>query len=241
MKHLINMNNYLYLLLNLASVSIPLLYSVFEKEFHFIKHFKKALISIIALAIPFLIWDFWFTHKAIWGFNSNYHLSVLLLGMPVEEWLFFFCIPYSCLFTHQAFKYYLPNFKLPKKITVVISILLILSTSIILIFNADKCYTLINFTYYILLMVFSLKYCLKTLREFYPSFLVILIPFFAINGVLTGSFIDFPIVWYNNSENIGFRIFTIPFEDVFYAFNLLFSIQLVFNFLNSDKKYQKHI
>ena len=61
------------------------------------------------------------------------------------------------------------------------------------------------------------------LQKFYITFLVILIPFFIVNGILTGSFIQNEVVWYNNAENLGIRLFTIPIEDSFYAFSMLFS------------------
>ena len=228
------MSTYLYLILNLGSLSIPLLYSIFEKKFHFIQYLKITFISILLVAIPFLVWDAFFTSIGVWGFNSDYHLSLFILNMPIEEWMFFFCIPYACLFTHEVVKYYFPNYKLSKQNTIIISVFLLLLTSTLLIFNIGKWYTTVNFVCFILLMVYSLKKQVKALQEYLPSFLIILIPFFIVNGVLTGTGIDNPVVWYNDSENMGVRLFTIPFEDIFYAFNMLFSIQLLFNFLKNE-------
>lgn len=232
------MDNYLYLILNLGSLSIPLLYSVYEKEFHFIQYIKAVILSITLIAIPFLIWDGIFTKYGVWGFNSDYHLSLSILGMPLEEHLFFFCIPYACVFTHEVLKFYLPNFKLSKGTTIIISVLLLLITSFLLLFNFGKWYTTVNFSVFIVLIIYSLKKYLNVLSNYLPSFMVIMIPFLVVNGILTGSFIDEPVVWYNNKENINFRIFTIPLEDVFYAFNLLFSIQLLFNYFKK-KMYEK--
>lgn len=227
------MSNYLYLILNLGSLSIPLLYSIFEKKFHFIKYFKIALMSIVLVAIPFLIWDAYFTHNGFWGFNSTYFLGLKIAAMPMEEWMFFICIPYACLFTHEVLKYYLPNFKVSEKNVRIISFIIISLIAILLFLNFGKWYTTVNFIFFLVLLLYALKYHTTTLQTYYPSFLVILIPFFIVNGILTGSFIEEPVVWYNNNENLGFRLFTIPFEDIFYAFNLLFSIQLIFNYLKS--------
>ncbi|MDE1207726.1 lycopene cyclase domain-containing protein [Tenacibaculum larymnensis] len=233
------MSQYLYLILNLGSLSIPLLYSVFEKKLHFIQYFKQAALSILLVALFFLIWDSWFTQIGVWGFNPDYHLSLKLLHMPIEEWMFFFCIPYACLFTHEALKFLFPKFKMSKSMTVIISFLLIVLVSLLLIFNFGKWYTTVNFILFLLLLGYALKYHLNTLQEYYPSFLVILVPFLIVNGILTGSFIEESVVWYNNSENLGFRIFTIPFEDIFYAFTMLFSVQLIFNSLKRKKLERK--
>ncbi len=232
------MNHYLYLLLNLGSISVPLLYSVFEKKFHFIQYFRPTFLSVFLMAVPFIIWDVFFTSIGVWGFNSEYHLSLEIFQMPIEEWLFFFCIPYACLFTHEVLKYYFPNFKLSVKATVAIGFSLLLLVGGLLIFNFGKWYVTVNFTFFFILLGYALKNKIETLQVYFPSFVIILIPFFVINGILTGSFIEAPVVWYNNDENLGFRIFTIPVEDLFYAFNLLFSIQLIFNYLKV-KKHEK--
>jgi lycopene cyclase domain-containing protein len=139
------------------------------------------------------------------------------------------------LFTHEVLKYLKPQFKLSKSVTIIISFLLIFITSVLLIFNFGKLYTTINFIFFLLLIFYALKNNLETVQEYFPSFLVVLIPFLIVNGILTGSFIEEPVVWYNDNENLGFRIFTIPFEDVFYAFNLLFTIQLIFNYLKKKR------
>ena len=59
------------------------------------------------------------------------------------------------------------------------------------------------------------------LGRFLVSFIVLLIPFFLINGTLTGYFSGHPVVWYDDAENLGIRMGTIPLEDTFYAILML--------------------
>ena len=61
---------------------------------------------------------------------------------------------------------------------------------------------------------------------FYLSYLIILIPFTLVNGVLTGYMTPDPIVWYNDAENLGIRFLTIPIEDYLYYF-LMYGINYV--------------
>ena len=211
------------------------MYSIFEKKFNFIQYFSKVLASITIVAIPFLIWDYLFTKQGVWGFDADYHLPYKFLEMPIEEWLFFFCIPYTCLFTHEVLNYYFPKLKFTVKTTKIFSWSLFFLVLFLLIFYFGRKYSTVNFSVFIVLILYSVKYEINTLRTFLPSFLIILLPFFGVNGILTGSFIEKPIVWYNDNENIGIRIFTIPFEDVFYSFILLFMVVLVFTKLKKTK------
>ena len=70
-------------------------------------------------------------------------------------------------------------------------------------------------------MLFTLLLKPSLLSPFYMAWGLLLLPFFMVNGLLTGSLIDAPIVWYNNAQNLGIRMFTIPVEDVFYGMGLI--------------------
>jgi lycopene cyclase domain-containing protein len=62
---------------------------------------------------------------------------------------------------------------------------------------------------------------------FWWSFAFSLLPFFIVNGLLTGTGLSHPIVWYNNAENLSIRLGTIPVEDVSYSYNMLVTIFLL--------------
>src|SRR5690606_28350748 len=50
-------------------------------------------------------------------------------------------------------------------------------------------------------------------------FMVLMIGFFAVNGVLTGTGIDSPIVNYNPDHFLDIRILTVPIEDAVYGYS----------------------
>lgn len=226
----------LYLFLNLASISIPFLYS-FEKRMRFIKYWKQVFLSIAIVAFIFISWDILFTAQGVWGFNDNYLVGLNVLNLPIEEWLFFICIPYACIFTHYAIRYFLPYVKLSSFITKGITIVLLLVLTTLIVLNYDKSYTFYNFSLLALILLYSLIAKEAELSSFYISFLIILIPFFIVNGILTGSYIEDPVVWYNNNENLGIRLGTIPVEDIGYAFSLIFlNIILIEKFKRRSQK-----
>ena len=220
----------LYLVLNIVSFSIPFAYS-FEKRMHFIKWWKQVFSAISITAFVFIVWDIIFTKNGVWGFNHEYLIGLDIINLPLEEWLFFICIPYASIFTHYALKYFFPTIGFNRKVTAIITLSLIIILLGVLAFNYEKAYTFYNYSLLVLLLLYGLLSKNKELQSFYITFLVILIPFFIVNGILTGSFIDGEVVWYNNDENLGIRIGTIPIEDIGYAFNMLFmSIILIEKF-----------
>ena len=210
----------LYLFLNIGSLCIPFLYS-FHPKLKLYKRWKSMFLALGVTTCIFIIWDIIFTKMGIWGFNPDYFMGPKIFNLPIEEWLFFICIPYACIFTHYALLYYFPKWSLSKASTNIVSIILMFFSSILLIYNTDKLYTLVNFIFFISILSLTLTYQITLLQRFYLTFLVMLIPFFIVNGILTGSFIESEVVWYNNAQNLDLRLFTIPIEDSFYAFSLI--------------------
>lgn len=225
----------LYLWLNLLSLSIPLAYS-FERKMRFIRWFKEFFLALSITAFIFIVWDIAFTLNGVWGFNSEYLLGISLFSLPIEEWLFFICIPYASLFIHYAFKHFFPEIALTSKFTLLLTLVFLTMAFILVIFNIEKAYTFYNFLFLFILLLISLFIKKSELKVFYITFLIILIPFFVVNGILTGSFIEGEVVWYNNDENLGLRLGTIPIEDIAYAFNMLYLSLLLFEFFKRKKR-----
>nr|WP_262913988.1 lycopene cyclase domain-containing protein [Polaribacter sp. DS7-9] len=224
------------MILNLGSISIPFLYS-FEKKMRFIKHWKAVFLSLVIVATFFLIWDAIFTANSVWGFNPDYHLNLLILDMPIEEWMFFFCIPYASVFIHYSLAYFKPNLLISEKITKAITLFFIAVLLPVIFLNADKSYTFVNYIALEFVLLIGFFFGIKHLQRFYIAFLIILVPFFIVNGVLTGTGIDEPVVWYNNAENLGIRLLTIPVEDIGYAFTMLFGNVLLIEKFKKKENY----
>lgn len=211
----------LYLLVLLFSFIIPFIYS-FEKKMQFIKYWKIVFSSITITAILFIFWDVIFTKLGVWGFNPKYYLGITIFDLPLEEILFFILIPYASIFIHYSLLHFYPKLQCSTKFVRPFTLLTITLLIILSIFNINKLYTFVNSLFLIMALLVGFFDKNKVLNRFYISFLVIIIPFTIVNGILTGSFIDEPIVWYNNNETLGIRVFTIPIEDFGYAFSMLF-------------------
>ena len=217
----------IYLILLLGSIFVPLTLS-FDKKLQFYKKWKYILPAITLTAAVYLAFDVWLTHIGVWDFNAQYHSKISLLGLPLEEWLFFFIIPYASLFLHYAFVLYFPNIKLSVRLTKTITVLLSSLLFLVIIFNTSRIYTVYIYAFTILALLLSFFQKQQVLNRFYISFLLILIPFVIVNAILTGTMIEGEVVWYNNAENLGIRFLTIPIEDFAYAFSMiLFSLQLI--------------
>ena len=221
---------YYYKILFLSFI-IPFAFS-FHKKIKFFKYFKFVFISIPLSSIFFIIWDIYFTKYEIWGFNKQF-VSISILNLPIEEYLFFFIIPFCCVYTYHVIdKYKVSFFKKTNwnKILNIINAGLI----IVAVLNFQKIYTFICLLSCVIIIniLFKLKNSIN-LNAFHTTFILIFIPFLLVNGALTGSFYNQTVVWYDKSMILGYYIFTIPIEDLVYSYQLQLLNIIIFDKLKS--------
>jgi len=225
----------LYLWLDLLSLSVPFLVS-FHPRIALYKDWKALSLAIVITLVPFILWDVYFTDKGYWGFNETYLSGIYYLQLPIEEWLFFICIPYACVFTHISILELNPKLFLSDRLTNSISLFLFFLFGTVLLFNFDKAYTAVDMIFALVVLSTAKRFNPKLLKSFYITFLFMLIPFFIVNGILTGTGIEGNIVWYNDNQNLGIRLLTIPIEDSAYAFSLILMNLLIYYKFKSGKK-----
>ena len=219
--------NFTYLIINILSSIIPLLFS-FDSRLKIRDFFPELFKSIFFVAIVFIAWDIYFTEIEVWGFTDKYLTGLKIFNLPIEEILFFICIPYACTFTYEVVKYFLQEkyesflMKLEKQnfnLIQIINNLLIATSLILFIYTVGRYYS--SWTFLAFSLTIILLYRERFLPLFYLSCLFIFPGFFLVNGILTGICFNIPVVWYNDLENIALRFFSIPYEDFFYGFVLL--------------------
>jgi lycopene cyclase domain-containing protein len=210
----------LYLAVELCALAIPLAFS-FDRKVAYFRMWPFLLPSIMINAVIFISLDIYFTSRGVWGFNPEYHSRIMIAGLPLEEILFFIIIPYCSLFIHYVFIAYLPGAAIKRRISGIISALLIVSLLLTAGLNLSRSYT----SFYSILTAGLILIAWITnpamLSRFYITFLIIMVPFLLVNSILTGSFIEGEVFWYDSNEITGIRLFSIPVEDVLFGFSLI--------------------
>lgn len=212
------MKPFTYLMILFFTVIVCFIAS-FDKRIEFHKHFFSFLKAAIVVAVPFILWDVWFTAHGVWWFNFDYTVGVVIAGLPVEEWLFFICIPFSCLFTYFCInKFFKLDWLVGFNNMIVFASIIV--CSLIALLHSDKAYTFVT----AVVTVFTLVYLHFFARASWISqaslvFFILMAGFFPVNGILTGTGLESPIVNYNPDEFLGIRMLTIPIEDAVYGYS----------------------
>src|SRR6218665_2949381 len=224
------MIHYAYILILAFTLSYPLLKS-FEDTIRFYTKWKFLFPAIIITAVFFIAWDIWFTNQGVWAFNHEAVVGLFICGLPVEEWLFFFITPFSCVFIHEVLLYFVKK-DLPEMytrfITIAISVICLLLAAL----NYDRIYTMVVFSLLsVALLIHHFIIRSNYLGRFYITWAVCIIPFLLVDGMITG----IPIVTYNSLEITNIRIFTIPAEDLFYGMLQILQVISIYEYLKQKR------
>ena len=208
------MNLYLWILVGIACV--PLVLS-FDRRVHYVSRWPAVFTAAGIVGTAYIGWDILKTAANVWDFNERYAGSLKVFGLPLPEILFFVVVPFSCLFIFEVVKAYFKerSLKIPRSIWFVLAVLLV----VLAIIFRSQTYTLTVLLSVALFFILTavLQPDLLNSRHFWLAMLLTYVPFLIFNGLLTG----IPIVVYNDAENWGIRVYTIPLEDFFYSLSLL--------------------
>lgn len=216
-------SRFTYLLLHLFTI-VPVFLLSFDRKVHYYTRWRHLVPATLVVGILFIAWDAFFSYTGVWGFNKEYLTGGSLLRLPWEEWMFFVTVPFGSLFVYECLNAYFPGDPLrglDKPITLGLAFGLLAIGAVYF----EKMYTSTTFVLaggFMLFHFFTIPNTYRTL--FYRAFIVILVPFLIINGVLTGGLTARPVVVYNPDEFIGLRLVSIPLEDAVFGFLNLFGI-----------------
>lgn len=212
---------YTYLVINILTILFPFLFS-FERRVAFAARWKYLFPAMVTTATVFLVWDYFFTQWGVWGFNDTYITGAKILGLPIEEVFFFFTVPYSCLFIYDVMNYAFPSATKYSNVAGYAGKVLAVVLPVLAVLFYNRLYTSVNAVVCLALLFVFVKFYKQKAGTFFRFYLVHLIPFFIVNGILTGTGLTQPVVWYNNNHNLGIRLFTIPIEDTLYSMSMMF-------------------
>ena len=234
------LSDYLILLLIAVVITLPL---EFFGKLGIYRRYKDAIKAISLPFIIFIIWDILFSQTDLWNFSDKHTYSFRLLGLPIEEILFFIVIPLAGLLTYNAVSTLNSKFKI--NVSIIHSkYFIVLYIAVGLFVYKDRVNSMNLkvptriFPYYTLSILFvfiafivwvskseARKSFIKS-ADFYYSIVICMMFMILFNGWLT--MLDDPTVTYR--ANAGPRIyFDMPIEDIFYGFVLLSWVLLRFH------------
>lgn len=214
--------NFSFLILLAIVLIIPLALAVRKKEIHFFSRLKFLVPAILFSGAVFIIWDIRFEQRSIWQFHPDYISGVILLDLPLEEWLYFIVISIFSVIVYEMVKLHDNKFN-KTNIYLIISLILFLLSCITAYYARFKLYPFFTFfllSVYLGYTIFRNRFK-KHYAGFYLSYATLIIPYFIIEGIRT----VLPIKEYNPEHIFGVRIFTVPVENFAYLF-LLFLINI---------------
>ncbi|MDZ4751254.1 MAG: lycopene cyclase domain-containing protein [Flavobacteriales bacterium] len=225
--------NYTYLLVDLGCILVPFIASFHPKLSFYKKFYPHVILALLGMMLLFIPWDIAFTKAGVWSFNETYLTGHRFLDLPLEEWFFFICIPFACLFTYACVRLFFPSIN-QLRVGWYLALGLVVLFLIVAFTHINQAYTFSAHFLCALLLIYHVYKRSAWLTSFFLMYAFVFPAFIASNGILTGlefwqynfiltdpTVVTDQIVWYNNEENLGIRIFSVPIDDISYGMLML--------------------
>jgi lycopene cyclase domain-containing protein len=208
--------NYTYLLVDLGLLLFSVL--VFSnKHLNFAGQSKFIILAVLINVFTFSVPTEFLTQLKVIVFNPPYLSGMTLWELPAEELLLSMLLPLSGLAVYLFLNRRFPDNSMEKYSLALSNIMLGICIAM-LYFGYQKLYTVFTFS---ILLVFLLyiEYVnkIRFMYQFYRAFLVSLVLFYIVYGILT----SVPVIQYTTEETLNFNLAQIPFESHFYFMSML--------------------
>lgn len=208
--------NYTYLLVNLGLLLFSgLVFS--NRQINFAGQSKFIILAVLINVFAFSVPTEFLTQLKVIVFNPPYLSGMTLWELPIEELLLSLLLPFSGIAIYLFMNMRYKDNSL-EKYSLALSNMMLGVCIAMLYFGHQKLYTLFTFS---ILLVFLLyiEYVnrIRFMYKFYRAFLVSLLLFYTVYGILT----SIPVIQYTTEETLNFNFSHIPFESHFYYMSML--------------------
>lgn len=230
---LMELKNFVTLILMLIVAFIPLLFKSANRTriFSKLKYFVPAIIFSSAV---FIIWDNRFTQLEIWNYNPDFFSGKEIFNLPWEKWLYYIVISWVSLFVYEWVKIKFSHLKIDN-VSLAIGLFLLVVFGLIAFLSRQKVYTF--FTFFLLAIYFGYTIFRNRfkghLTHFFISFLILLIPYFALSVVM----VKLPVISYSYNFTLPLRLLQVPVENLVSFFLLLFINITISEYLTERRFY----
>lgn len=205
-----------YLLIDLVIVAGPLLFS-FWRPVRYYRRWPALLFAVATAGTVYLAWDNWVTARGDWGFNPEYLLGIKIFALPLEEYLFFVVVPFSCIFIYEVLRAKTRErpVRFGRGPALALAALFFAGSAAFY----PQGYTRLVLASCGLFFLAAGLFAREQLRSsrYWLYILISYAPFLIFNHLLTAP----PIVFYNPDAIWGIRVISIPLEDFLYSFSML--------------------
>lgn len=213
-----------YLLFNLF-ILVPILALSFFPPPFFVQHWRAAWGSVATAAVPYLVWDALVAGRH-WSWNPRFITGVRLAGLPIEEILFFFTMPFACLFSWRVLLHGDRDAPRPALGWLYLPALLLLPLGAWLFAAQGREYTGLALGAFGGAAAIDLTVGTRVLTR--PRFLALLLLVVGLTTVFNGYLTARPVVLYDERYQLGIRVLTIPVEDYVYGLSLVYLTSALF-------------